>query len=72
MVSAEECGCVEPVVEKDAPFRVFGYDSLCADYDMPFRTFTEAVQAFRKCLGFGDVVFITGVSARVRAVLEGV
>lgn len=63
-VGAKECGCQQekPVREPNAPYRVFGYDMLCEDYDIPFHSFTEAVRAFRRLNSGPDVVFIKGVS----------
>ncbi len=63
-VSGEECGCIEKktVVQPDAPYRVFGYDGDCRDYDIPCTTLVKAIAVFKKCAASGDVVFIQGVS----------
>lgn len=66
-VGAKECGCsqVKPVRQPDAPYRVFGYDMLCEDFDIPFERFTDAVATFRRLNSGPDVVFIKGVSDAV-------
>ena len=65
-VNEEECGCVEPPAHPEAPIRVFGYDSLCEDFNYPFWSFTKAVQVFRSLQkDGGNTVFITGVSTAV-------
>ena len=69
-VSGEKCGCVKKVKEPNAPFRVFGYDFDCRDYDVPFTTFVKAVKAFMSANRSGDVVFISGVSKSVEERLK--
>lgn len=69
-VSGEECGCVEPRNCQDAPFRVFGYNDLCEDFDIPCGTFAEAVKTFRELNSEGYMVFISGVSDAVSSRLE--
>lgn len=64
--TGEECGCVEPRREPNAPIRVFGYDYDCDDFDIPFYSFTKAVRKFREFQSHGFVVFITGISDRVK------
>jgi hypothetical protein len=61
-VIGEECGCVPRRHCPEAPFRVFGYDAMCVDFDFPCETFTQAVRIYRQRKNEGDVVFITGVS----------
>ena len=65
LVSGIECGCVEEKRQSNAPFRVFGYDGMCRDYDIPCHTFMEAIKTFRECDRAGDIVFIKGVSESV-------
>jgi hypothetical protein len=62
-INGEECGCIEKPYLPNAPFRVFGYDGMCEDFNIPCMTFVEAVQLYRRHTF--DVVFITGVSDRV-------
>ncbi len=64
-VSGTECGCIEPVVHPEAPFRVFGYDDMCHNYNIPCWSFLQAVKLFRKYDRSGDIVFIKGVSPKV-------
>ncbi len=64
-VSGEKCGCVKVVREPNAPFRVFGFDFDCREYDVPFQTFVGAVKAFMSANRSGDTVFIHGVSNNV-------
>lgn len=66
--SGAECGCVKEVKISDAPYRVFGYDDMCYDFDIPCDTFVEAVKAYRD--NWFGVVFITGVSEPVRRKLR--
>lgn len=65
-VSGEKCGCKKPVREPNAPFRVFGYDFECRDYDVPFHSFVAAAKAFISANRSGDTVFIHGVSDKVQ------
>jgi len=66
-VTGEECGCEPQSVKPEASFRVFGYDALCEDFDMPFKTFVGAAREFlRLNRDGGYVVFIDGVSDSVR------
>jgi hypothetical protein len=64
-ISGEECGCVEKRFEPDSPFRVFGYDMGCVDFDIPCHTFMSAIKTALRHKRAGDVVFITGVSYHV-------
>jgi hypothetical protein len=66
--SAVECGCEKPRVRPDAPFRVFGYDGFCTDFDIPCDTFVQAVTVYRNHAH--DMVFIEGVSDSVMNKLE--
>ena len=71
-VTSTECGCrPERHVAKTCktPYRVFGYDGDCNDFDLHCRTFIEAITAFRK-LQRVNVVFISGVSERTLDRLE--
>ena len=63
--TGEECGCVKPICEPNAPFRVFGYDMMCVDFDFPFYGIIDALKAFKKLHEDGDIVFISGVSDAV-------
>ena len=65
-VTGEECGCIPRQHCPEAPFRVFGYDAMCVDFDFPCETFARAVRIFRQRKNEGDVVFITGVSEVVQ------
>src|SRR3984957_17649397 len=65
-VCGEKCGCVKQRVRPEAPFRVFGYDDMCRDFDIPFATFTAAVKEFMDANRYGCIVFIEGVSENVR------
>jgi hypothetical protein len=70
-VTGEECGCVKKRRDPDAPFRVFGYDGFCQDFDIPFGTFTAAVKKFAELTRSGEfVVFIDGISEAVRRKIE--
>ena len=71
-VSGEECGCIEKRIESDAPFRVFGYDGMCCDFDIPLPTFVSAVKRYIAHAKAGDILFITGVSPRVQERLHQV
>lgn len=64
-ITGKDCGCVEQPARPDAPFRVFGYDDMCVDFDIPCDTFAIAVQKYRRLDRAGCVVFITGVSDAV-------
>jgi hypothetical protein len=64
-VDAEKCGCVTPRARSEAPFRVFGFDDMCRDFDVPFATFTAAVKGFIDANRYGCTVFIGGVSKKV-------
>jgi len=67
MVSGEKCGCIRPQHEPNAQFRVFGYNDLCEDFDIPCHTFTAAVRKYRDFERHGGfIVFISGVSDEVR------
>jgi len=64
-VSGEDCGCIQPKADPDAPFRVFGYDGMCIDFDYPCQTSVETIKIYRECLKVGDIVFATGLSDAV-------
>src|SRR5581483_1293270 len=68
-VSGEECGCVKKRHDPNAPFRVFGFNDMCEDFDIPFYSFTAAVRKYRELKRWSDV-FIEGVSPKVEAVLR--
>ena len=57
----KSCGCIQEVENPNAPFRVFGYDDLCEDFNIPCNSFVAAIKSFRKLRPM-SVVFITGVS----------
>ena len=61
-ISGEECGCIRKQYLPNAPFRVFGYNDMCEDFDVPCATFVEAVNLYRRLNKEGCVVFINGVS----------
>ncbi len=69
-VSGKECGCVEPLSEPNAPYRVFGFTDDCQDFDVPFTSFTKAVRAYLKEYRAGLDVWIDGVSLDVRRRLD--
>ncbi len=64
-VTGEECGCIKQPAHSEAHFRVFGYDDMCMDFDIPCNTFAIAVQKYRQLDRAGCVVFINGVSDAV-------
>jgi hypothetical protein len=66
-VDSKMCGCSQEkkAISPNAPYRVFGYDMLCEDFDYPFFRFTEACKTFKKLNVGPDVVFITGISNTV-------
>ena len=69
-VTGDKCGCIRHH-HSEAPFRVFGYDMTCDDYNFPCNTFTQAIRIYRERVRQGDVVFITGVStAVIRAICK--
>ena len=65
-VSGVECGCKHPILNPDAPYRVFGFSDEGREYNTPYSTFTEAVNAFRDAFMLGKTVFIKGVSRAVK------
>ena len=67
-IDGEECGCLpkEKIRRPEAPYRVFGFDLLCEDFDIPFNRMTDAVKKFIELNRGPDVVFITGVSEAVQ------
>jgi hypothetical protein len=69
-VSGEECGCVTPRKDPDAPYRVFGYQ-VDRDFDIPFFSLTDALAKYRELAGsyFADV-WISGISPRTQRLLE--
>lgn len=69
-IDGETHGCKSVAILPNAPYRVFGYDSMCSEYDMPLGTFVEAAKAFLDAQRHGDVVFIQGVSPRVEERLK--
>jgi hypothetical protein len=64
-VTGEECGCVKVKSDPDAPYRVFGFDDECRDFDIPFDSFAEAVKEYREASRSMCTVFIAGVSPAV-------
>lgn len=65
-ISEDKCGCVVKKSHPDAPYRVFGYNDLCEDFDIPFHTLVPALQEFRELNRMGMItVFIRGVSPKV-------
>lgn len=45
-VSPIECGCEEERLEVDAPYRVFGYDDMCIEFDIPFKSLVAAARKY--------------------------
>ena len=68
--TGEECGCIKPISESKAPYRVFGYDGMCNDFDIPFHRIIDALKTFKKLHDSGDIVFISGVSRAVSEKLQ--
>ena len=68
VIRGEECGCEEAPfkAQPNAPFRVFGYDMECHDFDKPFNSMIEAMRTFIRLNNGPDVVFISGVSRAVQ------
>lgn len=62
----EECGCVtkKHIHKPEAPYRVFGYNGDCEDFDIPCDNFVQAVKIFRERDRF-DIAFCKGVSNKV-------
>lgn len=73
-ISGEKHGCftARKVIKPNAPFRVFGYDVFCEDFDFPLNTFVEAVKAFKKVKGDDPLtnVFISGISPVVERAIS--
>lgn len=69
-VDGQKCGCKQAVHNPEAPYRVFGYNMMCEDFDVPCHTLPEAIRAFREADNGIDIVFIVGVSDAVREKLE--
>lgn len=65
LISGTKCGCKKKPSQPNAPFRVFGYDDLCVDFDVPHNGMIEAMKMYLECSRTGCVVFIKGVSRRV-------
>lgn len=66
-VTGQECGCVKEKRESNAPYRVFGFDDMCVEFDMSFTSFTDAVKEYLYASRGLYVVFIQGVSLKVEA-----
>ncbi len=66
-VSGEDCGCIEQKQQckPGAPYRVFGFDDECREFDIPFTSFTDAVKEYRSASRSMCTVFISGVSPAV-------
>ena len=71
-ISGENCGCCpkEEKSDPNAPYRVFGYDDIGNDFDLPFHSFTEAAKTCRDLNSSLCVVFISGVSSKVESRLR--
>ena len=71
-ISGVECGCVRERVQREpgAPYRVFGYDDRCEDFDIPFYAFVPAVKKFRELNDGMTVVFINGVTEKMKRHLD--
>jgi len=69
-VSGEDCGCVSKIHKPNAPYRICGYDDMCCDYNIPCKTFVQAVTLYRERSRWGDVVFIHSVSGSVEEKLR--
>lgn len=70
-ISGERCGCIRKPEKPEAPFRVFGYDDMCENFDVPCDTFLKAVRLYRKLSRAGGyVMFISGVSEAVRRKMD--
>lgn len=62
-VSGEQCGCVRKPLRPEALFRVFGFDYVCTDFDIPCDTFVQAVKIFMELNKSGvNTLYISGVS----------
>jgi hypothetical protein len=69
-VTGQECGCIQKQCEPDALYRVFGFDDMCHEFDMPFTSFTDAMREYLDASRGLCTVFIHGVSPRVMARLN--
>jgi hypothetical protein len=69
--TGKQCGCIKPQDMPDAPYRVFGYNDLCEDFDFPLFTFVDAVKKYREFERAGGyVVFIEGISHETRLQID--
>lgn len=69
-VSGTQCGCVESLNFPEAPFRVFGFDDECREFNFPLSTFSDAVRQYLVLRRGLNVVFIKGVSQKVERRLD--
>ena len=67
--SGKKHGC-DRTKSPNAPIRVFGYTIWSDDFDVPFKTFTEAVKYYLDEARHGSVVMIAGVSVVVERKLH--
>ncbi len=65
-VGSKECGCrrEKTVVRPEAPYRVFGYDLLSEEFDIPFDRMIDAMKAFIRINRGPDIVFISGIRSK--------
>lgn len=58
-VSGVECGCKNPISEPEAPFRVFGYDDMFNEFNIPYVSLVQAPKKYLELYreGFCTVFF---------------
>jgi len=71
VVSGERCGCIRKPEKPEAPFRVFGYDDQCMEFDVPCDTFVKAAKLYLHLTREGmNIVFVDGVSEVARKEMD--
>lgn len=63
-ISGEECGCIKPIPEPNAPYRVLGITWNGGSYNMPFFNMINAIKTFINAEKSGDTVIIKGISRK--------
>lgn len=49
VVPGEECGCIEPIQDPNAPYRVSGWDDMGCEFDAPFHSLLAATRFLILC-----------------------
>jgi hypothetical protein len=64
-IRGEECGCIQETKNPEAPYRITGINIDSTEFDIPCKTFVDAIKTFRACVRNLAIAYIWGASRKV-------